>query len=126
MQIEGTIIRGHNLCFDIRKFSFFFRTSRWDYFSYPNYDAKDVQFSQTIHADHILLEPKSRSAYCYIHKVASSTWMKLFTNVHKESKRYQAIIYFGKYYKYVKILQRYIFPMMQNLPIIITVKVERE
>ena len=112
------IYGSHNLSFNIPKLSFFFRTSRWEFFSYPNYDAKDVKFSQTLHADHILLEPKSRSAYCYIHKVASSTWMKLFTNVHKESKRYQAIIHFGQYYKYVKKFIKIYF--------IITVNVEHE
>ena len=96
--------------FKIYRLSLFFRTSAWDYFRYPNYNAKDDNFSQTIHPDHILLEPKSRTAYCYIHKVASSTWMKLFTHLHKESKRYQAIIHFGQYYKYVNNLIRiYIF-----------------
>ena len=78
---------------------FIFSSSEWSYYQESTYQAKNTKFSQSIHPRNILLEPKSQTAYCFIHKVASSTWMKLFTNIHKDEKRFKAIIHFGQYYK---------------------------
>jgi hypothetical protein len=63
------------------------------------YNSKDSVFSYSLDPRHILLEPKSHTSNCYIHKAASSTWMSLFTQIQKEEKRFKSIIHFGKYYK---------------------------
>ena len=74
-------------------------SSEWRYCQESTYQAKNTNFSQSMDPKNIILEPKSQTAYCFIHKAASSTWMKLFTNIHKDEKRFKAIIHFGQYYK---------------------------
>ena len=83
------------------KIFYILSVSNWNYWP-PTLEyssANSSSYDQYMTPRHILLEPKSRTAYCYIHKVASSTWMSFFTHLHKEEKRFKALIHFGKYYR---------------------------
>ena len=77
----------------------YFRGSRMDFIPHTTYKARHSKFSQRIKSHHILLEPKTQTAYCYNHKSASSTWMKLLARVHNKERKFDSIVDSGKYYK---------------------------
>ena len=93
-------------------YPFIFSTSGWKYYAHSTYNAKPGAktkivpkmvlrlLRRSIDPQNIILEPKSHTAYCFNHKVASTAWMRLFTKMHAEEKNFKSIVDSKAYYKY--------------------------
>ena len=81
-------------------YHFIFSTSSgWKYSAHSTYIAKGGRHSRwkallghSIDPRHIILEPKSHTAYCFNCKAGSTTWMTLFTKMHAEEKKVKSIV----------------------------------
>ena len=57
-----------------------FSSSTWKYHDGSTYQGKDIKLSQTIHPRNILWDQKSKTAYCWIHKVVSDLDFSIVLN----------------------------------------------
>ena len=61
-------------------------------------------YNQKLDKHHFIVSKKSKVIYCWTHKVASLSWMALFTKIYPDRSFAEELIKSGKYYKQVLII----------------------
>ena len=69
-----------------------------------SFKSKNWDYDQTIIERNHIQDPNTGTIYCFIHKVASSTWMSFFARMQSRSQQFKFIIESEKYYMVKDIL----------------------